>query len=55
MDEQKQDDKLEPIYNSFVPIQDVASKTSRERWAIEMSGERGPGRSVPEARHDDDE
>ena len=26
MDEQRQDDQLEPIYNSSVPIQDVALK-----------------------------
>ena len=33
-DEQRQDDQLEPIYNSFVPIQNIALKTSRERWMI---------------------
>ena len=27
VDQQRQDDQLEPIYNSFVPIQDVALKT----------------------------
>ena len=27
MDEQRQDDQLEPIYKSSVPIQDVALKT----------------------------
>ena len=31
MDEQRQDDHLEPIYNSSVPIQDVALKTYREK------------------------
>ena len=31
MDEQRQDDKLEPIYNSSVPMQDVALKTSQEQ------------------------
>ena len=55
MDEKKQDDQLEPMYNSSVPIQDVAWKTSRERWTIETSGKRGSGRSVLEARHDDDD
>ena len=35
MDEQKRDDQLEPIYNSSVPIQDVALKTPREQWTIE--------------------
>ncbi len=32
MDEQRQDDQLEATYNSSVPIQDIALKTSRERW-----------------------
>ena len=41
MDKQKQDDQVEPIYNSSVPIQDVAWKTYRERWTIEMGDERG--------------
>ena len=43
MDEQKQDDQLEPIYYSSVPIQDVALKTYRERWTIERGGGRGSG------------
>ena len=30
-DEQKQDNKQEPIYNSSVPIPDVALKTSGEQ------------------------
>ena len=30
MDKQRQDDQLEPIYNSSVPIQDVALKTYKE-------------------------
>ena len=55
MDEQKQDDQIEPIYNSSVLIQDVALKTSRGRWTIETGGERGSGRSVLAARHDDDD
>ena len=55
MDEQRQDDKLEPIYSSSVPIQDIALKTSREQWTIVAGGERGPGRSVLVARHDDDD
>ena len=46
MDEQRQDDQLEPIYNSFVPIQDIALKISREQWMIEKDGGSGPGRSV---------
>ena len=40
MDEQRLDDQLEPIYNSPVPIRDVAWKTSQERWTIEKGGER---------------
>ena len=55
MDEQRQDDQLESIYDSSVPIQDVALKTYRERWTIETGGGRGLGRSVLAARHDDDD
>ena len=40
MDEKRQDNQLEPIYNSCVPIQDVDLKTYRERWTIETGGER---------------
>ena len=54
MAEQRQDDQLEPIYNSSVPIQDIALKTSWERWTIETGSERGSGRSMLVARHDDD-
>ena len=54
MDEQQQEDQLEPIYNSSVPIQNVALKTYRERWTIENGGRRGLGRSTLAARHDDD-
>ena len=53
MDEQMQDDQLEPTFNSSVPIQDVAWKTSRKRWTIEKGGEIGSGRSVLAGRHDD--
>ena len=52
MDEQRRNDNLEPIYN-YVSIQDIALKTSQERWTIETGGERGSGRSVLAARHDD--
>ena len=55
MDEQRQDDLLEPIYNSSVSIQDVALKTYQERWMIETGGGRGPGKSMLVVRHDDDE
>ena len=46
MDKQRQDNQLEPIYNSFVPIQDIALKTSRVQWTIETGGKRGSMRSV---------
>ena len=51
MDEESQDDQLEPIYNSSVPVR----KTSRERWSIEKGGGRGSEISVLIARHDDDD
>ena len=54
MDEQKQDDQLEHIYNSSVLIQDVALKTYRERSTTEKGGVRGSGRFVLAVRHDDD-
>ena len=53
-DEQRLGDKLEPIYNSSVLIQDIAWKTCWEQWTIETSGEGGFGKSVPAARHDND-
>ena len=53
-DEQGLDNRLEPIYNSSVVIQDVTWKTYRERWTIETGGERGSRRSVLAARHDDE-
>ena len=55
MDKQRQDDQLEPIYNSSVPIQDGALKTYLERWMIETGGKRGSGRSMLVAWHYDDE
>ena len=55
MDEQRQEDQLEPIYNSSVQIQDVALKTSQEQWTIERGVERGSGTSVLAAEHDDDD
>ena len=45
MDEQRLNDQREPIYNSSVPIQDVARKTCRDRWMIETGGERKSGKS----------
>ena len=35
MDKQRQDNQLEPTYNSSVPIQDVALKTYWKQWMIE--------------------
>ena len=37
-----------------MPIQDVALKTSRERWTIEKGGKRGYSRSVLAVLYDDD-
>ena len=54
MDEQRQDDQLEPIYNRSVSVQDVDLKTYRERSMIENGGGRGSGRSVLAARHKDE-
>ena len=53
IDGQRQHDQLESMYNSSVPIQDVAMKTSREQWMTEKGGRRGSGRSVLAALHDD--
>ena len=44
--------KVESIYNSFVPIQNVAWRTFRDRQTIETGGERWSGKSVLAARHD---
>ena len=55
MDEQRQDDELEPTYSSSVPIQDVALKTCRNQWTIEKGDKKGSGISVLMARHDDDD
>ena len=55
MDEQRQDDQLEPTYSSSVLIRDVALKTCRKQWTIEKGGEKGSKISVLMARHDDDD
>ena len=55
MDEKKQGDQLEPTYSSFVPLRDIALKTSGGRWTIGMGGESGSERSVLAVWHDDDE
>ena len=46
MDDQRQDDQLEPTYSSSVPIRDVVQKTNRKQWTIGRVGERGLGISV---------
>ena len=51
MDEQKQDDQLEPTYKSSMPIWDVALKTYWKQWMIERGGERGSGISMLMAQH----
>ena len=55
MDEQRQDDQLEPTYSSHVPMQNVTLKTYWKQWTIERGGERRSGISVLIARHDDDD
>ena len=41
MDEKKQDDQLEPTYNSSVLIQGAALKTYQKGWTIERCGGSG--------------
>ena len=55
MDEQKQDNQLEPTYTRSLPMQNVALKTWREQWMIEKGGGSGSGRFVLMAWHDDDD
>ena len=55
MDEQRQDDQLEPTHSSFVPIRNVALRTCRKQWTIGRCGERGSEISVLIARLDDDD
>ena len=55
MDEQRQEDQQEHIYNSSVFLQEVFLKTSPEQWTIGMGGMRGSVRSVLAVQHDDDE
>ena len=49
MDEQRQDDQLEPTYSSSVPIRDVALTTYRKQWTIES---RGGGERIRDIRAD---
>ena len=55
MDEQRQDNQLEPTYNSSMPIRDVTLRTCRKRLTIEKSGVVGSGISVLMSQHNDDD
>ena len=55
MDEQRQDNQLEPTYSNSVSIRDVALKTCRKQWMVEKGGERWSGISVLVAWHDDND
>ena len=48
----EQGDQLEPTYNSFVMIRDVALRNCHKWWTIGRSGERGSGISVLVSRQD---
>ena len=54
MNEQNQDDQLEPTYSSSVPIRDVVLKTCRKKWTIGRGGKRGSVISALMVRQDDD-
>ena len=53
MDEQRQDNQLEPTYSSSVPIRNVALKTCRKQRTIGRGDDRGSGISVLMVRHDE--
>ena len=55
MDEQRQDDQLEPTYSSSVPIRVVALRTHWKQWKIGRGGERGSGIFMLIARHEDED
>ena len=55
MDEQMQEDLLEPTYSSSVLIQDVDLKSCRKQWTIEKGDEKGSRISVLIERHEDHE
>ena len=46
MDEQRQEDQLEPTYSISVPIRDVDLRTCRKQFRIEKAGGRGSENSV---------
>ena len=55
MNEQKQDDQLEPIYNSSVLIQDIALRPTGSDGRLRRVArerERESGRSMLAVRHD---
>ena len=51
----KADNQQEPIYNSCVPIQDIALKTYRKQWTIERGGKRGSYHVLAVWYDDDDD
>ena len=53
MDEQRQDDQQEPIYNSSMLIHNIVLKIFRVWWTIETGVGKWSGRSVLTARHDE--
>ena len=55
MDEQRQDDQLEPTYSNCMLRQDVTLRTCWKQWMIEKGGERSLGISVLMVQHDDDD
>ena len=55
MDEQRQDDQLEPTYSSSLRVRDVILKTCWKQWTIGRDSERWLGISMLIARHDDDD
>ena len=55
MDEQRLDEQLEPIYHSFVLIQDLARKNCRERWTLETGDENVSEKFVLSTQYDDDD
>ena len=55
MDEQRQDNQLEPTYRSSVLIWDVAMRICQKQWTIGSRGTRGSGISMLIVQHDDDD
>ena len=55
MDKQRQGGQLEPTNGNFVPIWDVALRTSWKQWMIEKGDKKGSGISVMVVRHDDED